>query len=94
MNPIQHEETGKRGIFFIEENGERVAEMTYSRADEGVVVIDHTEVDDDLRGKGVGKSLVDASVTWARDNDIKIKATCPFATAQFNRDSSMHDVLA
>lgn len=94
MNPIQHEETGKRGTFFIEENDARVAEMTYSRAEEGVIVIDHTQVDEERRGKGVGKSLVNASVKWARDNDTKIMATCPFATAQLKADSSMRDVLA
>lgn len=94
MNAVQHEESEKGGTFFIEESGTRVAEMTYTRAEGGVIVINHTQVDEELRGKGVGKSLVAASVKWARENDSKIMATCPFATAQFNRDSSLRDVLA
>lgn len=94
MNAVQHEKSEKGGTFFIEERGTRVAEMTYTRAEGAVIVINHTQVDEELRGKGVGKSLVAASVKWARENDTKIMATCPFATAQFNRDSSLRDVLA
>ena len=30
------------------------------------VIIDHTDVDDRLRGKGAGKQLVKSAVEWAR----------------------------
>lgn len=67
--------------------------MTYSRANENLVIIDHTEVSDELRGQGAGKKLVYALVEWARANDIKVMPLCPFANSVFRRDLSIHDVL-
>ena len=45
MMKIQREEHGKKGAFFIEENGEWIAEMTYFKSGPGQITIDHTEVD-------------------------------------------------
>jgi predicted GNAT family acetyltransferase len=91
---IAHEEDGHRGAFYIEQQGARVAQMTYSRANPSLVIIDHTEVDASLGGQGVGRSLLDAAVEWARTTQTKIVATCPFASAQFKKDPSIRDVLA
>jgi predicted GNAT family acetyltransferase len=91
---IAHEESGHRGAFFVMENGKRVAEMTYRRTNPAQVNIDHTEVAASLGGHGVGRSLLDALVAWARATNTKVTATCPFASAQFARDPSIRDVLA
>ena len=94
IHTIAHEESGQRGAFFIEEHGKRVAEMTYSRANAALAIIDHTEVSPSLAGQGVGRSLLDATVAWARETQTKIIATCPYASAQFAKDPSIRDVLA
>ena len=93
-HPIAHEESGHRGAFFIEQDGKRLAEMTYSRVSAALIIIDHTEVDASLGGQGAGRSLLDAAVRWARETHTKVLATCPFASAQFARDPSIRDVLA
>lgn len=93
-NAIQHEEDAHRGAFFIERDGKRPAQLTYSRANPGLVIIDHTEVDSNLAGQGVGRTLLDAAVHWARGTGTKVIAICPFAAAQFARDPSIRDVLA
>ena len=92
--PIAHEASGHRGAFYIEQDGKRLAEMTYSRANSSLVIIDHTEVSPGLRGEGVGRQLLDAAVEWACATGTKITATCPFASAQFEKDPSLRDVLA
>ena len=94
MSPILHEEHGHRGSFYIEQDGKRVARMTYSRTTAALIIIDHTEVDPTLTGEGVGRRLLDALVSWARETNTKVMATCPFASAQFARDPSIRDVLA
>ena len=73
---IAHEESGHRGAFFLKQDGKRLAEMTYSRANPSLVIIDHTEVDASLGGKGVGRQLLDAAVKWARETKTKVTATC------------------
>jgi hypothetical protein len=93
MQDIQHEETGRRGAFYLEQDGKRIAELTYSRAGDALIVVDHTEVEPGLRGKGVARMLLTAAVTWARENHVRIKPTCSYAVAQFARDPSIHDVI-
>jgi predicted GNAT family acetyltransferase len=49
---IKQIEQGSKGAFVIEEGSERLAEMTYSKAGEKIIIIDHTDVSDRLRGTG------------------------------------------
>lgn len=91
---ILHAEDGNRGSFFIEQQGRRVAELTYGRRSTSLVNIDHTEVDASLRGQGAARKLLDAAVHWARETHTQFTATCSYATAQFARDPSIQDVLS
>ncbi len=91
---IQNEEHGAKGAFFIEQNGEWIAEMTYKKSGAGMIIIDHTEVDESLQGKGVGKDLVEAGVKFARTNNLKIVAECPFAKKVIDETPEFQDVLA
>ncbi|MBS1690339.1 MAG: N-acetyltransferase, partial [Bacteroidetes bacterium] len=63
---IQHEDNKTKGRFFVNENGIDLAQMVYSWAGTNLIIIEHTEVDDQLKGQGVGNKLVAASVDWAR----------------------------
>jgi predicted GNAT family acetyltransferase len=90
---IQHEQSGSKGAFYVEENGMRLAEMTYSKAGDTRIIIDHTEVSDALRGKGAGKQLVRAAVDLARNNNLKILPLCPFARSIFEKVKDFQDVL-
>lgn len=90
---IQHSNNNKNGAFFIEQNGERLAEMTYVWSGENKFIIDHTEVSDQLKGLGVGKKLVMAAVAYARNNALKIMPLCPFAKSVFDKTPEIKDVL-
>ncbi len=91
---IQNEEQGAKGAFFIEKDGEWIAEMTYRKMGADRIIIDHTEVDDQLKGKGVGKKLVEAGVNFARENNLKIVPQCVFAKKIIDRIPEFQDVLA
>ncbi len=92
---IQHEQQGLRHAFFIEREGRRIAEQTLSAAPDGkLLIIDHTEVDDSLRGQGVARRLTLATVEWSRNNGVKLVAVCPIAKAIIEKDPSLRDVLA
>lgn len=90
---IQHQEQDAKGAFTIENGGQRLAEMTYSRTNATMVIVDHTEVDPSLSGQGVGRALLDALVQWARATGTKVVPLCPFAKAQFDKDVAIRDVL-
>ena len=67
--------------------------MTFSKAGEHMIIIDHTEVPDAFRGQGVGARLVARAVEDARAAGKKIIPLCPFANAQFRRHKEWADVL-
>jgi predicted GNAT family acetyltransferase len=89
---IDHSEDGGRGEFVVEREGIRLAEMTYSRLSPSQIIVDHTLVDDQLRGLGVARKLLDTLVAWARATKTRVSATCPYAKAQFEKDASIQDV--
>jgi len=91
---IQQKQDGTRGSFYVEENGVILAEMTYSMTGTTLMIIDHTEVSDELRGKNVGYQLVHTAVEYARTNHIKILPLCPFAKSVFDKKgAAFADVL-
>ena len=90
---IEHERSGHRGAFVWVQDGKRLAEMTYTVAGTRVI-IDHTTVDDALRGTGTGQKLVHAAVEWARAEKIQLLPLCPFARSVFDKTPEYSDVLA
>ena len=90
---IQRIDDGKKGKFFIEKDGLEVAEMTYTMAGKTRLIIDHTGVDESLRGTGAGKKLVKAGVEFARINNLTVLPLCPFAKAIIDKTPEFQDVL-
>lgn len=89
---IRRHEAGHRGEFVVELDGAKAGEMTYERRGAHLVNVDHTRVDDILKGQGVGRKLLDALVGWARESGTKVSATCPYAKAQLEKDEQIRDV--
>ena len=90
---IKQDDDSSRGSFYIEENGNRIAELAYTWRGKDVLSIDHTEVDEILEGKGVGSALVEHIVAFAREKGIKMKLYCAFAKKVFEKRKDYHDVL-
>ncbi|NOS91624.1 MAG: N-acetyltransferase [Cyclobacteriaceae bacterium] len=89
---IKQIEHGSKGAFVIEEGNERLAELSYSKAGDKLMIIDHTDVSDKLRGQGAGKQLVMKAVEYARASNIKIIPLCPFARSVFDKTPEIADV--
>lgn len=90
---IKHIKKGGRGAFLIKKGGERLAEMTYVTAGETGFIIDHTEVDDSLRGQKVGDHLLAEAVKYSREKGLKIFATCSFALKKLQENADYADVF-
>ena len=70
-------------IFAQDENGKLLAEITFPTVAEGVADIDHTFVDESLRGQGVAGKLVRAAVDQLRSQGKKAKTSCWYAAQWF-----------
>ena len=90
---IQQKDDGKTGMFFIEQDEKRVAELVYSWKDKDRIIIEHTGVEEVLKGKGAGKELVAKTVEFARKEGIKIIPVCSFAKRVFDKTDEYKDVL-
>ncbi|WP_313613243.1 GNAT family N-acetyltransferase [Agrobacterium sp.] len=90
---IQSSETGSKGLYTATLDG-HTAEMTYSRASEKLIILDHTGVPDQLRGKGVGQALAAHAIDEARKGGWKIMPLCPFFKAQVLRHPEWHKVIS
>ena len=90
---IRHVSSGHRGAFVVERDGARLAELAYTVAGTRVI-LDHTHVDDALRGTGTGAKLVAAAVEWARAENRRLLPLCPFAKSVFDKTPAYADVLA
>ena len=90
---ILHKLVGNKGLFYVEVDGNILAEMVYTMASPTKMIIEHTEVSDELKGKNVGYRLVTTAVDYARQHNIKIIPLCPFAKSVFDRKEELRDVL-
>lgn len=87
---VKVEET--KGAFVYHSDGKKGGEMTFSIAGPERIIIDHTEVEDDFRGKGVGLSLVEFAVNYVRQKGIKMLPLCPFTKATLQKHPEWADV--
>lgn len=93
LPPVTHAASEHHGAFALDVDGKRLAQMTYKIAADQAIVINHTEVDDALRGSGAGKKLLAALVEWARAEKRGVVPICPFAKAMFEKTPEFQDVL-
>ncbi len=92
---FQYQDNGQKGEFFLlNETNQRIAEISYVWRSEGIIVADHTWVDDSLRGQGAARKLLDVLVEFAREKQLKIVPSCSYVDVMFKRDQSLVDVAA
>lgn len=90
---IQIEEAETKGRAYLEKGGTIIAEMSFSKAGDKLIIIDHTDVDESLRGQGVGRLMLDVIVAMVRRQGKKIMPLCPYAKSVFDKEPSISDVL-
>ena len=66
-------------IFKEDENGKVIAKITFPETEKGIFCIDHTFVDDSLRGQGIAGQLVQLAVEKIKEQGGKVTATCSYA---------------
>ena len=86
-------ERDSKGFAMAREDDKRAGMMTYSIAGPELIIIDHTEVEPEFNGKGVGKQMLYKIVEMAREKSIKIIPLCPFAAKMFQKLDDIKDVL-
>lgn len=66
-------------IYSMNNNGKIVAEITFKAQKNNIYNIEHTFVDESLRGQGVAKQLVEMAIEEIKKRNGKVEATCSYA---------------
>ena len=69
----------KGRVYMENQEGKLIAEITFPETAPGVANIDHTLVDDSLRGQGMADKLVRAALADIAKDGKKYRATCSYA---------------
>ncbi len=76
----------EKNRIYIVDNGEEVGEVTFPEREPGVFVINHTYVDDRLRGQGIASELVLRAVNEIEARGGRVEATCSYAVLWLARN--------
>lgn len=66
--------------------------LSLCRPGENLAIIEHTDVDESLKGQGIGKQLVAKVVEKMRREKRKIIPLCPFAKHEFDKTREYDDI--
>lgn len=74
--------------FYAGDNKARpLAQITFTKPNDGLIVVDHTFTDPSLRGQGIARKLVEKVADYARENNLKVSATCSYAQKVLAEDA-------
>jgi len=91
---ITHDDGASKGLYRAQVAGfDEPGELTYSKAGETMLIVDHTAVPDSLRGQGVGAALAAQVVADARTQGKRIVPLCPFFKSVAARNPDWQDVV-
>jgi predicted GNAT family acetyltransferase len=74
----------ERSRFELEDEG-HTAFITFTR-DGDVVTLVHTEVPEELAGRGVGTALVRGALAYLREHGLGLVPQCPFVRSYLQRE--------
>ncbi|MDF2609434.1 MAG: putative acetyltransferase [Lachnospiraceae bacterium] len=73
-------------IYSTDEQGELLSEATYIQNQPEEIIINHVYVNPSLRGQGVADQTMLVVIDYLRKKNLKAAATCPYASAWFQRN--------
>jgi uncharacterized protein len=90
---IKRNQTGNKGMFYAEQDGALFGQLSYSMPSPDKMILEHTEVNNAMRGKGAGRRLVEHAIAYARANNFKIIPLCPFAKTIIGKRPEWQDLI-
>lgn len=70
----------------------QAGKVTYVKAGEHTLVIDHTFVDNAYRGQGIAQELIKQMVHFAIESNLKLVPLCSFARSEFDKHPQYQEI--
>lgn len=81
-------------IYMEDREGKVIAEVTFPPIKKDVVNINHTYVDDSLRGQGIAGQLLQATANKLKEENKKAILSCSYAISWFEKNKQYQDLIS
>lgn len=81
--PVRHDKKSKQ--FLLDLGDHQVARIEYRQIGKNLIELQHTEVPEALRGKGIGRALAKGALEKASQANLRLKVTCGFLRHYLDR---------
>lgn len=71
---------------------DRMAILQYERTGDHIALV-HTEVPDDMEGRGIGSLLTKTALEYARENGLAVIPSCPFVSSYIGGHPEYRDLI-
>ncbi len=92
LDKIEYTQSPDGNGFYAYCDGRMIGKITFVRTGPNIVIIDHTEVDDDYRNNDVELNLLRHVCDFARQQHRRVLAICPTAQIMFGQYPEFDDV--
>lgn len=72
----------------------QIAFIEFDKIEPNVLDMTHTEVPEELSGKGIGSKLAKSALQYSKDNNLKVIPSCPFIKTYIDKHSEWQPLLA
>ena len=69
------------------------AELAYALPEENVIDFQHTFVPEDFRNEGIGNELIKTGLEYAKEQKLKVIASCPAVSVYVRRNKEYQSLL-
>ena len=80
-------------VVLYDENKKLIAAVTFPDISFSSVEINHTFVDESLRGQGIASKIMEKAAETIRSENKKAKLTCSYAISWFKKHPEYSDIL-
>jgi predicted GNAT family acetyltransferase len=72
----------------------KVAFIEFDKIEPNTLDLVHTEVPEELGGKGVGSELVKGALNYCKENNLLVIPSCPFIKSYMEKHTEWNDLIA
>jgi predicted GNAT family acetyltransferase len=90
MNTVKITETNR----FELEVENAIAFIEFDKIEPNILDLVHTEVPEELSGKGIGSKLVSGALQYCKDNDLKVIPSCPFIATYMKKHQEWKELIS
>lgn len=72
----------------------KIAFIEFDKIEPNILDLVHTEVPEELSGKGVGSKLVEGALNYCKENGLLVIPSCPFIKKFMDKHTQWNDLIA